>query len=163
MNKSDRGRRQQPGKFKVGIVSEVLADQGKVRVKLPDQGIQTKPIAVVMPFTGNDKAYLMPDIGEQVCVMMDAECEDGVVIGAIYSKKDAPPVEDINKRHLQFQNGDFIEFDRSTGILKIQCTKVEIVTSEESTLQGKAIAVIGAVDSDGESDGPDSLVTSGQF
>lgn len=41
--------------------------------------------------------------------------------------------------------------------------KVEIDCGQESTINSRAIAVIGARDNDGEANGPDVLVTSGQF
>jgi phage baseplate assembly protein V len=151
-------------KFKVGEVVEVIDAEAKVRVKLADQdGMVTKPLPVIQRDTLKDKAYWLPDVGSFVACFLDDRFEDGVVMGAIYSESDRPPVSTREKKHVTFANGEIIEFDRTTGILKIDCTKVEIVCSEESTINGKAIAVIGAGDNDSEANGSDQIVSSGQL
>ena len=69
-------------------------------------------LPVVMPKTQNDKAYWLPDIGEQVVCLMDARDEVGVVLGAIYSQADTTPVQSADKYHLGFKDGTSIEYDR---------------------------------------------------
>lgn len=77
--------------------------------------------------------------------------------------KDPPPINTRDKHYARFNNGSVFEFDRTTGVLKINCTRIEIVGAEESTINGKAIVVVGGMDNDTESNGPDTIVESGQF
>ena len=59
----------------------------------PDRDqMQSWWLPVILPKTQNDKAYWIPDVGEQVVCLMDAHDEDGAVVGAISSAADATPV-----------------------------------------------------------------------
>lgn len=46
----------------------------------------------------DNKDYWLPDVGEQVEVLLDANGEDGVILGAVYSDVDKPPFSDKNIR-----------------------------------------------------------------
>ncbi len=74
-------------------------------------------LPVVVPKTQNDKAYWIPDVGEQVVCLMDARDEDGVVLGAIYSQPDSTPVQSADKFHLGFKDGTTLEYDRAAHVL----------------------------------------------
>jgi len=74
-------------------------------------------LPVVVPKAQNDKAYWLPDIGEQVVCLMDERDEAGVVLGAIYSQVDATPVQSADKCHLGFKDGTAIEYDRAAHVL----------------------------------------------
>ena len=74
-------------------------------------------LPVVVPKSQSDKAYWLPDIGEQVVCMMDEHDEDGAVLGAIYSKVDSPPVRDANKVNWTFKDGTSLEYDRGAHAL----------------------------------------------
>lgn len=153
-----------PVVFTTGLVSQVDDAKGLARCKLPDlDDLETYWLRVLQRGTGTNKDYWMPDVGDQVMIVADENLEDGCILGAIYSDADQPPVNTREKYHVTFGNGSVIEFDRSTGVLKIEVTKIEITCTEESLINSKAIAVIGAMDNDSESNGPDALVTSGQL
>jgi len=76
-------------------------------------------LPVVFPKTQNDKAYWMPDIGEQAVCLMDARDESGVVLGAIYSRVDGTPVQSADKCHLAFSDGTTFEYDRAAHVLAL--------------------------------------------
>ncbi len=76
-------------------------------------------LPVVVPKTQNDKAYWLPDIGEQVVCLMDEHDEAGVVLGAIYSGADATPVQSADKMHLGFKDGTAMEYDRADHVLSL--------------------------------------------
>ena len=79
--------------FRVGIVQQQDTARAKVRVVFPDYDEMISWwLPIVFPKTQNDKAYWIPDIGEQVVCLMDLRDEAGAVLGAIYSDADAPPV-----------------------------------------------------------------------
>jgi len=76
-------------------------------------------LPVVVPKTQNDKAYWLPDVGEQVVCLMDERDEAGVVLGAIYSEADATPVQSADKFHLGFKDGTTIEYDCGRHVLAL--------------------------------------------
>ena len=68
--------------FRVGIVSAQNPATAQVRVTFPDRNqMQSWWLGIVVPHTQNDKAYWIPDLGEQVVCLMDEHDEDGAVLG----------------------------------------------------------------------------------
>jgi phage baseplate assembly protein gpV len=106
--------------FRVGIVQAQDTAHAKVRVVFPDYDEMISWwLPVVFFKTQNDKAYWIPDIGEQVVCLMDLRDEAGAVLGAIYSSADMPPVNSANKFHLGFKDGASFEYDRAAHVLDL--------------------------------------------
>jgi phage baseplate assembly protein V len=105
--------------FRTGLVTAQNAAQGQVRVQFPDRdGVVTYWLPVIVPKTQNDKFFVMPDVGEQVVVLMDEHDEYGAVVGSIPSKVDAPPNGMTgDKLHATFKDGTVIEYDRGAHVL----------------------------------------------
>lgn len=104
--------------FRVGLVKAQDTAKCRVRVAFPDRDQMTSwwlPIAV--PKAQNDKAYWLPDLGEQVVCMMDERDEDGAVLGSIYSDADTTPVQSADKVHWSFKDGSSLEYDRADHAL----------------------------------------------
>jgi phage baseplate assembly protein V len=107
--------------FRVGIVQEQDVERARVRVVFPDYDQMVSWwLFVVFPKTQNDKAYWMPDVGEQVLCLMDDHDEDGAVLGAVYSQVDTTPVQSGDKWHVTMQDGAKFEYDRSSHQFVIQ-------------------------------------------
>lgn len=112
--------RPQPA-LRIGIVQELDVVTAKVRVVFPDYDqLVSYWLPIVVPKSQNDKAYWIPDLGEQVVCLMDLQDEAGAVLGAIYSNTDLPPVTSLNKWHLGFSDGAAFEYDRSLHILDLR-------------------------------------------
>ncbi len=110
-----------PGLFRVGIVQEQDTALARVRVTFADYDqMQSWWLPIVVPKSQNDKAYWIPDLGEQVVCLMDAHDEAGAVLGAIYSSADTTPVSSADKWHLGFKDGASFEYDRAAHILSLQ-------------------------------------------
>ena len=106
--------------FRVGIVQAQDTAHAKVRVVFPDYDEMISWwLAVVFFKTQDDKAYWIPDIGEQVVCLMDLRDEAGAVLGAIYSSADAPPVNSADKFYLGFKDGARFEYDRVAHLLDL--------------------------------------------
>lgn len=113
---------QQQAIFKYGVVTAIDEDAVKARVMFADlDNLETAFIPVGQRKSHDDKDYWMPDVGEHVACLMDANAEDGVILCSIYSDADAPPVKDKDKRHVRFKDGTTIEYDRKAHKLAIQC------------------------------------------
>ncbi|SRR5579884_4310519 len=110
--------------FRTGIVKQRDIQNCRVRVVFPahDQMLSWW-LPVVVPKSQNDKAYWLPDVGEQVVCLMDEHDEDGAVLGAIYSQGQqgdaTPPQMTADKWHVSFSDGCTIEYDRGTHTLGI--------------------------------------------
>src|SRR5271163_1453997 len=106
--------------FRVGIVQQQDTAHAKVRVMFPDYDeVVSWWLPVIFAKTQNDKAYWIPDIGEQVVCLMDLRDEAGAVLGAIYSNADLPPVNSADKFHLAFRDGTSIDYDRAAHVLDL--------------------------------------------
>lgn len=106
--------------LRLGIVQAQDPTLGRLRVTFNEfDHLLSYWLPVVVSKTQNDKAYWLPDVGEQVVCLMDGRDEDGVVIGAIYSQVDATPVQSIDKWHVGFKDGSAFEYDRSTHLLSL--------------------------------------------
>jgi phage baseplate assembly protein V len=105
--------------LKFGTVSAVDTD-GRCRVRLADfDNLRTASLPVLQPKTQDDKHYWLPDIGEQVAVLLDGRGDDGLVLGAIYSSEDTAPVANIDKHHVRYKDGAAFEYDRQSHTLTI--------------------------------------------
>jgi phage baseplate assembly protein V len=107
--------------FRVGIVQQQDAAHAKVRVVFPDYDeVVSWWLPIVFAKTQNDKAYWIPDVGEQVVCLMDLRDEAGAVLGAIYSNADMPPVNSADKFHLAFKDGASVDYDRAAHVLDLK-------------------------------------------
>jgi len=106
--------------FRVGIVRQQDPARAKVRVVFPDYDeVISWWLPVIFFKTQNDKAYWMPDIGEQVVCLMDLRDEAGAVLGAIYSEADVPPVNSADQFYLGFKDGARFDYDRAGHVLEL--------------------------------------------
>lgn len=105
---------------RIGTISAVDERRVMVRVRLPEcDNLRTAWLPVLQRNTQNNKDYWLPDIGEQVEVLLDDNGEDGLVLGAIYSAADVPTLANKDKRAVTFADGAHIEYDRRTHTLTI--------------------------------------------
>ena len=103
-----------------GIISDIDETSVRVRVTLPEcDNLKSNWLAVLKRNSQDNKDYWLPDMGEQVEVLLDDNGEDGVVLGAVYSTVDTAPVASRDKRYVQFSDGAAFEYDRSTHQLTI--------------------------------------------
>jgi phage baseplate assembly protein V len=106
--------------YRIGIVTDQDLELDRVRVRFPDRDqMRSYWLQVVVPKTLADKAFWIPDVGEQVVCLMDEFDEAGAVLGAVYSSVDTPPVQSPDKFHLTFRDGTIIEYDRAAHALTI--------------------------------------------
>jgi phage baseplate assembly protein V len=76
-------------------------------------------LPICVPKTQDDKAYWLPDVGEQVVCMMDEHDEDGAVLGCIYSQVDTTPVQSADKWHITMKDTATLEYDRNLHQLAV--------------------------------------------
>ncbi len=150
--------------FAFGIITAVDAARGWARARLPEyDNLETAWLPVLQSRTHQDKALDLFDVGEQVALILDLRGEDGVILGAIWSKADAVPDAggpDVDAR--LYADGTRVCYDRKAhkltadvrGDIEIRCSGQARVTADgpahlESqaalTLAAPAINLQGAI------------------
>ncbi|POP43001.1 phage baseplate assembly protein V [Superficieibacter electus] len=103
-----------------GIISDIDEAAVRVRVTLPEcDNLKSNWLPILHRNSQDNKDYWLPDIGEQVEILLDDNGEDGVVLGAVYSTVDTAPLASRDKRYVQFSDGAAFEYDRQLHQLTI--------------------------------------------
>ncbi len=109
---------------RAGRVSAVIPERMAVKVVFEDKDRMVSDELPVLTFgSSKNKMYWLPDVGEQVCCLMLPNGHNaGFCIGSFYSDADYPKVSDGEIRRVDFGDGSYVQFDRKTGNLDINCT-----------------------------------------
>ncbi|MGG2140515.1 phage baseplate assembly protein V [Symbiopectobacterium sp. RP] len=122
-------------KFTTGTVSAVDEKTVRVRVRLPElDNLRTAWLEVLQRNTQNNKDYWLPDIGEQVKLLLDPYGDDGLVLGAVYSQVDQPAIASRDKRRVDFADGTFVEYDRKTHVMAVGGTLQTLILTTQDTV-----------------------------
>ena len=113
--------------LKFGTVTNINPLTAKARVEFADDNMTSYWLPILQKKTLKDKYYSVVDIGEQVACLMDENCEDGVILGAIYTNLDEVPAISSSQHLVKFEDGSFIEFNRDTQRLTIVAKTLNIV------------------------------------
>ena len=107
--------------LRVGIVKEVLPDKGKAIVTFPQYDDQDSyELSVLQANTLKNKHFHMPDVDEQVYVLMDEDAEDGCILGAIYSEADPPSQTEADVYAIEFEDKTAIKYDRKAHLMTVK-------------------------------------------
>lgn len=109
-------------RLRFGVVTEFDPATVRARVRFDDDGLLSWWLFVGQARTLHDKHYDPVDPDEHVACLVDEHTEDGVIVCAIYSTQDKPPVEDPDLFHRRFKDGSFLEVNRKTGKGKLYLT-----------------------------------------
>lgn len=126
----------------VGTVSAVDADKVQARVRLPEcDNMRTNWLSVLQRNTQDNKDYWLPDVGEQVEVLLDANGEDGVILGAVYSDVDTPPFSDKDVRGTKYADDAEFSYNRATHTLTVRggIERIVVEVAVDISLTGKNI------------------------
>ncbi|MEI7150875.1 phage baseplate assembly protein V [Pectobacterium carotovorum] len=137
----------------VGTVSAVDSQNVRARVRLPEcDNMRTNWLDVLQHNTQNNKDYWLPDVGEQVVVLLDENGEDGVILGAVYSSVDKPPVNNPDARGVTYADSASFYYDRKTHTLIINggiehiviaCSTDVTVKTSKATIDAPETEVTG--------------------
>lgn len=106
-----------------GEVSAIDYPNCRIRVRLDDRdGLQTYWLNIPQRNTqGTKRRPLMPELGEQVAVLLDSDGVGGVYLGGIYSTAEPPPVVDADTDYVRFSDGTVSSYDRAAGVMTLEC------------------------------------------
>lgn len=106
-----------------GEISAVDYLSCRVRVRLDDRdGVETYWLNMPQRNTqGTKRRPLMPELGEQVAVLLDADGVGGVCLCGIYSTAEPPPVTDKDTDYVRFRDGTTIAYDMKASVMDLEC------------------------------------------
>ena len=112
------------GMIRTGTVSAVYPENGTARVVFDDKDDTTSPeLHIVHRFSGTNKDYWVPDIGDQVvCIFAnnDTNFSTGWILGSYFTDKHPPQVASPDIMRLNFADGSFMEYNRGNSSLTIK-------------------------------------------
>lgn len=112
-----------------GEVSAVDYMTCRIRVRLDERdGVESYWLNVPQRNTqGTQRRPLMPELGEQVAVLLDADGVGGVYLGGVYSAAEPPPVVDMDTDFVRFSDGTVSTYDRVAGVMTLDCVGALVV------------------------------------
>jgi phage baseplate assembly protein V len=114
--------------YLVGTIQELDAKAMKARVLFPDkEGLVSPFMPLVVSWAQENRAYRMPDMGEQVACLMDDNLESGCIVGSIYGGSETPPEESGDVAAVHFSDGTVVRHDRASKTLSVQCAGTVII------------------------------------
>jgi phage baseplate assembly protein V len=128
-----------------GLVSKLDYRSCRVKVRLEEfDGLETWWLKVPQRHTKATKSRpLLPEIGEQVAVLLQSDGVNGVVLGGIYSTAEPPPVTDEDTDYVRFKDGTTMTYNVQSGAMAVSCVgSVTVQAATTITLQaGEHIAL----------------------
>lgn len=105
--------------LKFGRVSDRKSN-GTVRVKFEADNFVSDWIPFLNQQTNENKTIWIPDVNSYVACLMDVRCENGVVLGCIYTGKDVAPDGEMTTWQMLFDGGGEISYDTATKEMNIK-------------------------------------------
>lgn len=127
-----------------GEISAVDYPSCRVRVRMDERdGVESYWLNVPQRNTqGTQRRPLMPELGEQVAVLLDADGVGGVVLGGIYSTVEPPPVIDDSTDYVRFKDGTVFTYNQKTSEMSLDCVGAMLLKCGRGVTVEAAEAVI---------------------
>ncbi|MDD2105717.1 phage baseplate assembly protein V [Pseudomonas asiatica] len=105
-----------------GEVSAIDYLTCRIRVHLDDRdGVESYWLNVPQRNSQGTKSRpLMPELGEQVAVLLDADGVGGVYLGGVYSTAEPPPVVDESTAYIRYRDGTVVAYDCDAGVMTLE-------------------------------------------
>lgn len=113
--------------LKFGTVTNINPLTARARVEFAQDNMTSYWLPILQKKTLKDKYYCVVDVGEQVACLMDENCEDGVILGSIYTNLDSVPAVTKEQHLIKFSDNSLIEYNKETQTLTINVKQVNII------------------------------------
>ena len=111
--------------IKEGVVTATYPTRHTLRVEFEDKdGLISDELPVLTTWALDNKMYHLPDVGETVICLFASNADQtgtGWVIGSRFHDKSTPNANSQDKTRIDFKDGTFIEYDRASHKLRIEC------------------------------------------
>lgn len=148
-------------KLRYGKISETDPENGVAKVKWDDLQIVSPWLQVMQRNTLDNQEESWPDENEHVACLMEENMATGLILGAIWDKKNKPPVGTQNIWVKKFKDGFAFKYDRENHKLELSgnsdvevtadVKKLTVKVSDGATVDGD-FKVTGDVTVDGKLD-----------
>jgi len=117
--------------IRIGAVSEIDTEQALCRVKTGE--LMTDWLHWLTPRAGAARTWWAPSVGEQVLILsLGGELDTAFVLPAIYSDDFPAPSVSAQAYHVQFSDGDVMEYEPETSALSVTGIKTASVVASTS-------------------------------
>jgi len=130
---------------RIGKVSSINYEKCTAQVVYEDRhDLVSGDLHILVPLTLKDHAYYMPDIDERVlCVFDPSAPTKGYILGSFYADTRMPPIQNKDKRYIEFEDKTLIEYDRDIHKLTIHIPaagelSIEVVTASNISVTSDA-------------------------
>lgn len=104
----------------IGIVSERDPQTYRIRATMPEYDDMLTPWCSVLTVKASkDKHVALPDIGEQVVIILELDLNRGFVVGSMFSNVDTVPTTDGDTTITKFSDGALVAYNRKTHTLTV--------------------------------------------
>lgn len=112
-----------PVELEYGTVSAVDYQNCSIRVRIDERdGVESYWISVPQRNTkGAQRRLLLPELGEEVAILIDSDGVGGIYLGGIYSSPEPPPVTDEDTDFVRFKDGTVVAYDQKQHLLNVDC------------------------------------------
>lgn len=113
--------------LKFGIINDTDAARQVARVLFGEDGITSDWLPYLVRGSLDTKeAYPLP-VNTHVACLMDCHCEDGVILGAIYSDVDTPDGGGVGVYRWHFEDGAEAEYTVGTNTFRFKTGDTEVI------------------------------------
>ena len=146
--------------LRFGTISEVKPEKGLAKVNFAEDGIVSAWLPLVYNNTLGDKNYRSMKVNEHVACIMDENCENGVIMGAIYNSQDSPPYSG-EKVGVKFEDGTEIVYDKGAGSYTINNPNGKIIIAADADVEitCRKLAITGNLEVSGYIQAPQGPIS----
>lgn len=150
--------------LRLGIISELGSgdNRGYARVSFDEVGIVSDWLALPSAGTRDVKQWIPVAVNTQVACLMDARCEQGAIVMALWSSEDMPPEwAGPDTMGIEYADGTKVFYDAQAHRLTVDAPDADITIScRKLTVTGE-VAITGDASVSGTVDA--SEVTAGDL
>lgn len=111
------------GMVRTGTVFAVFPERDTARVTFDDKdGTSSPELHILHRYSGKNKDYWIPDVGDQALCLFnnnDKNFSTGWILGTYFTDKQPPQISSPDVMRLDFADGSYVEYDRSSSTLTV--------------------------------------------
>ncbi|AIN14277.1 MULTISPECIES: phage baseplate assembly protein V [Yersinia pseudotuberculosis complex] len=134
--------------LKFGYVSAWEPKTCRIRVSLPEQnGLETYWLQVPQVYTKLSRRRSPVEMGTQVAILLQPDGVGGILLGAVYSTVDPPPIDDDDTDYIEYKDGAVLSYAPSSHNLDVSLPaggSLNIVSPTGITINAQAGITIRA-------------------
>lgn len=129
-----------------GTVSAWNAKTCRIRVDLHENGLTSYWLQVPQGYSKKSKRRCPVELGTPVAILLKDDGVGGILLGAVYSEAEPPPIEDDDTDYMEYKDGTKLSYSPSEHKLdlNISAGTVDITAPAGVTINAAAGVTINA-------------------